>query len=320
MSVPVLIAALLFAAVFLLVLSIHLMALDLRQMRKERFLAGISAPFRSQGVLAENGEPVVKESRMERLLAKCLDVHRLEAFIRSTRANISPRRFLALSACCGLILALFPLFLFFHPLLFFMALAVGFSTPTAVLMVMRSCRDEAMVAQLPDAIDTIVRSLRAGHSVDAATLEVARNFPPPIGTEFRNLHEEMAMGLPFETVLKNFQRRFPRLADVRILCVTFIIQRETGGNLTEILAGLAATIRERFRLKRQVKAATAEGRATAVILGIMPAGFALLVWFLKPDYVNMFLHHPTGRKLLMVVIVMELTGFLLMRALSKVRV
>jgi tight adherence protein B len=296
------------------------MARDLREARKEKLIRSLTAG-RSAGERSERMEETGRQGGwLRRNLPESVDLTSIEDLIRSAEAPLSLERFLMLSLVSGIVFLLAPLLLFPQPLVMMLAFAGGLALPLGVLRIMRSRREEAMVRQLPEAIDTIVRSLRAGQSVDAAILEVARGFPPPVGAEFRSIHEEMAMGLSFEAVLKSFQRRFPGLSDVRILCTTFVIQRETGGNLTEILAGLSRTIRERFRLKRQVKAATAEGRATALILGGMPLGFAVVTWIMKPDYVGVFLTHPMGRKLFMVVIFMELAGFILMRQLSRVKV
>ena len=316
----VLIALLVFLAVSLFVLALHFIAQDLEKARREKLIESLAVDRPGSATTGTREDKAGKGDWVTRALARRVDLSRLENLLSVARGSLSIQRFLLLSLICGGIALLLPLLLFPHPALAAPVLAGGLLLPTAVLRILRMRRDEVLVKQLPEAIDTIVRSLRAGQSVDAAILEVAHGLPAPIGVEFRTVHEEMAMGLPFETVLKNLQRRFSRLSDVRILCVTFIIQRETGGNLTEILAGLAATIRERFSLMRQVRAATAEGRATALILGIMPMAFAGLTWVMKPDYVGVFLHDPLGRKLFMAVILLELAGFFLMRALSRVKV
>ena len=172
----------------------------------------------------------------------------------------------------GLFLALTVAFFSLNPLALLLALAGGGGIPSLYLMNLRRKRETALVKQLPDAIDMIVRALRAGQSVDQSLVEVGRGMPEPVGEEIHTIYDEMAMGLPFETALRNFERRFARLADVKILCAAFIVQRETGGNLTKILGGLADTIRERFKLRMQVRALTAEGRTTTWVLGPDPRG------------------------------------------------
>jgi tight adherence protein B len=192
--------------------------------------------------------------------------------------------------------------------------------PFVYLVRRRKKREEALVQQVPDALDMIVRALRVGQSVDGALKEVGRVFAPPIGIEIRTIYEEMAMGLPFEKALDNFERRFPHVTDVKILCTAFTIQRETGGNLTRILQGLSTTIRERFTLKRQVRTLTAEGRTSAKILGILPLVFGGIVWILNSDYIRQLFVHPAGRKMLLYAAVSAILGFIFMRLMTKIEV
>ncbi|AEB08664.1 type II secretion system F family protein [Desulfobacca acetoxidans] len=314
-----LIAGLVFLTVFGLVLAFYFGYEDLKQARKDQLIRSLTVGRRRGDRMPEE-EAVRQETRFLTMLLTRVDLSGLETLIQSAWAGLSLERFFLVSVCCGFVFMLLPLLLFGNAVLSFLAFAAGLCLPLGVLMIRRARREEKLVAQLPDAIDTIVRSLKVGQSVDAATLEVARGFPPPIGADFRAINEEMAMGLPFETVIKNFQRRYPRLPDVRILCATFVIQRETGGKLTDILAGLASTIRARLHFQRRVRASTAEGRTTAFILGILPLGFAAVTWLLRPEYMRVFRDHPLGRKLLVVVILMEAAGFLVMRAMLRVKV
>jgi tight adherence protein B len=317
---PTIIEILVFLTVFVFTLSLHLLRQDMKRRKKEKLIASLAAfALSGSGAKAERAnEGPLEGSRLHRIFSRRIDLRGLDSLIRAAQAPISVERFFLLSALAGFFFMLIPLVFFRHPAVIMLAAAAGLCLPTGILRVMRARREEALVQQLPEAIDSIVRSLRAGQSVDSAIEEVIGGFPPPIGAEFRSIREEVSMGLPFEIALNHFQRRFPRVVDVKILCVAFIIQRETGGNLTEILAGLSSTIRERFRLKRKVKAATAEGRMTAVILGCLPAVFAGVTWLIKPDYVGVLLHHPTGKKLLLAVIILELIGFILMRTLTRV--
>jgi tight adherence protein B len=189
-----------------------------------------------------------------------------------------------------------------------------------VVLLRKKRRESALVAQLPDAIDAITRAIRAGQSVDSALMEVSRSLPAPVGTEVRTIYDEMAMGLAFETAIRNFEGRFPMVSDVKILCSAFIIQREAGGSLTHILQGLSTTIRERFKLKQQVHALTAEGRVTAIILAAIPLAFAFLTWLLNPTYISLLFVHPMGKMLLAGAICLEVMGFLIMRNMAKIEV
>ncbi|WP_162916743.1 type II secretion system F family protein [Dongia deserti] len=153
------------------------------------------------------------------------------------------------------------------------AVLVGFVLPVLVLMLRRRRRWKAMTAQLPDAIDIMVRSLRAGHPVATSISMVAREMRDPLATEFGLVVDEMTYGLTLENALSNMARRVG-LGDLRFLVVAVTIQVEVGGNLAEILSGLSRVIRERFKMRAKIRALSAEGRFSAVLLSILP--FALI--------------------------------------------
>lgn len=259
-------------------------------------------------------------SALENLLGRVMDIAVMESLLISADIPLSLERFLTLSLGLGLLFLLPVLFFFHNPLVLIFFLAIGLSLPFLYLIYRKKRREEALVRQLPDALDMIVRALKVGQSVDNGLREVGRGFPPPIGSEIRTVYEEMAVGLPFETALRNFEARFPNVADVKILCAAFIVQRETGGNLTMILEGLARAVRERFQLKRQVKALTAEGRITSLVLGVLPMAFAGITWILNPDYITILFSDPLGRRLLALAIALEIAGFTIMRLVSKIEV
>ncbi|MGD9504767.1 MAG: type II secretion system F family protein [Syntrophobacteraceae bacterium] len=315
------ISVLVFVTVFVLTLSVWALRQDRARARKRKLIRSIVSDGGGMGTVAGAGEGAGGQAtRLVGRLAEWIDMTPLELLIQSSGASITVERFLVASAALGGAALMLPLLFFPHPVLVAAAPAAGACIPWGVLRITRKRTENALVQQLPEAIDTVVRSLRAGQSVDSAMQEISSGLPAPVGTQFTIIREEIAMGLPFETALRNFQRRFPRVVDINLLCVAFIIQRETGGNLAEILASLAATIRDRFRVKRQVRVSSSEARASAIILGALPAAFALITWAMKPDYIDVFLTHPVGKKLFFAVIALELAGFLAMRRLSKVEV
>jgi len=128
------------------------------------------------------------------------------------------------------------------------------------------------------------------------------------------------MGLPFETAIRNFEEKFPRLSDVKILCTAFIVQRETGGNLTGILQGLSKALRDRLKLRMEVRAMTAEGRTTALVIGLIPFVFGFITWLLSPSYINMLFHTSAGRKILLLALSLDVLGLYFMKKLVKVEV
>ena len=261
-----------------------------------------------------------ERSRAEDIFSVLLNIPRVEALISQSGTNISIDRFLFLSTLCGAVSSLVAIFVFNSFFAFVLVMGAGFFIPVFYLMQKKEKRSAALVRQLPDTLDFMVRSLRAGQSLDRAFHGVSVNFLDPAGGEIRIIYEEISMGLPFAEALENFEKRFPKLADVKFLCASLIIQRETGGNLTEILSSLSNTIRERFRLQRQVKAFTAEGRLTSLIIGILPVVFGAVSYLLNPGYISQLFVDPVGKKLLFLAMVLEILGFAVMRFLSKVRV
>jgi tight adherence protein B len=175
-------------------------------------------------------------------------------------------------------------------------LALGFA-PVGFALFKRSNRFSAFQEGLPEALDLIVNALRAGHSLIAAMGLVARECPDPVGPEFKACFEEQNYGLELSTALDNLIVRVP-LQDIKIVATAITIQKESGGNLAEVLDKTAHVIRERFRLKRQVKTHTAQGRLTGIILTLLPVGLGIVLFFLSPASMSLLWTTEIGRKLL----------------------
>jgi tight adherence protein B len=166
---------------------------------------------------------------------------------------------------------------------FLAALFCGIALPPLVLKFMRSRRQKKFNAQFPDGIDIIVRSLRAGHPVPIAISMVAKEMKDPIGTEFGIVSDELTYGSELETAMRNL---FFRIGtdDLPLFVTAVAIQRSTGGNLGEILENLSSVIRQRFKMRRKIRALAAEGRASALILSSLPIGMFAVIQFLVPSF------------------------------------
>ena len=162
-------------------------------------------------------------------------------------------------------------------------LACGILLPPLVLKILRGRRQKKFGAQFPDAIDIIVRSLRAGHPVPIAITMVAKEMPDPIGTEFGIISDELTYGSDLETAMRNLYFRVGT-DDLPLFVTAVAIQRSTGGNLGEILENLSKVIRERFKMRRKIRALAAEGRASAMILSSLPIGMFGIIQFLVPNF------------------------------------
>jgi len=163
------------------------------------------------------------------------------------------------------------------------AIALGAVLPIVVLLAMRSRRLRKLEEQLPEAIDVMVRSLRAGHPLSVAISLVSREMPDPIGSEFGMVCDEMTYGMDLATALTNLRARVEQ-SDLGLLVVAITIQSKTGGNLAELLGNLARMVRERARVRRKITALSAEGRYSAIALSIVPIAVYLVVNTMAPRY------------------------------------
>ena len=191
--------------------------------------------------------------------------------------------------------------------------------PYVYLVGKRAARMRRFDELLPDAIDLMSRGLKAGHAVNSAIEMVAQEVPDPVGTEFRRVFEEQNFGLPMREALINLANRVP-LPDVNFVVTAMLVQRETGGNLAEILDKTVVVIRERFRLRGQLRIYTAQGRLTGWILTALPFGMFFILNFLNPDYEGIMLTDPMGQKLLYLGIVLIAVGWYAIRKVIDIKV
>jgi tight adherence protein B len=173
------------------------------------------------------------------------------------------------------------------------ALFCATALPYLVLKLLRSRRQKKFGAQFPDALDIIVRSLRAGHPVPIAISMVGREMPDPIGSEFGVVSDEITYGADLETAMRNLYARLGS-DDLPLFVTAVAIQGSTGGNLGEILENLSGVIRQRFKMRRKIRALAAEGRASAMILSALPIGMFVVIQFIAPDfYASVWNEHLT---------------------------
>ena len=197
--------------------------------------------------------------------------------------------------------------------------ALGFGLPFLVLNIKRSRRMHAFEEQFPEALDLIARALKAGHAFATGLKMAADELPEPVGPEFRKTFDEQNFGLPLKDALENLTLRIP-LLDVRFFATAVLIQRETGGNLSEILENLAHVVRERFKILRQVRVYTAHGRFTGYVLLALPAVLGIALSFINPDHMNMLFRERMGQMLLLFAIVMQTIGFIWIKQVIKIEV
>jgi tight adherence protein B len=200
-----------------------------------------------------------------------------------------------------------------------MGVVVFFSLPWMWLYYKRANRLKKFAAQLPDAMELVARALRAGHSLAAGMHVVAEEMPAPISKEFGRVYEEQNLGIPLEEALKGMCDRVPNL-DLRFFVTSVAIQRQTGGDLAEILDRIGHVIRERFKILGQVKALTAEGRLSGIVLISMPIGLFLLMLWMKPDYIRLLWTDPMGVKMSIAAIILVLIGSYAIKKIVDIKV
>src|SRR5438105_975284 len=196
---------------------------------------------------------------------------------------------------------------------------IMFSIPLAWLFNKRRARLKKFGSQLSDALELVARALRAGHSLAAGMHVVAEEMPSPIAEEFGRVYEEQNLGIPIEDSMKAMCERVPNL-DLRFFVTSVGIQRQTGGDLAEILDKIGYVIRERYRILGQVKALTAEGRLSGVVLIGLPFALFVLMLHMRPDYVSTLWTHPLGIKMSVGGLIMQILGAIVIKKIVDIKV
>jgi tight adherence protein B len=199
-----------------------------------------------------------------------------------------------------------------------MAAFLGF-LPVVWLLFKRKRRLKAFGAQLPEALELIARALRAGHSLAAGFSLVAQEMSDPIGGEFSRTFEEQNLGKPLDEALEDLTKRVPNL-DLKFFATAIVLQRQTGGDLAEILDKIGHLVRERFKIWGQVQALTGEGRLSGIVLLALPPALFAVVYRMNPDYLMLLFTDPLGKKMLVGGVVSQLFGALMIRKIVNIRV
>jgi tight adherence protein B len=199
------------------------------------------------------------------------------------------------------------------------AACLGGFMPFAWLLHKRSSRLKKFEEQFPEALDLLSRAIRAGHALQTALGMAAEELPDPVGPEFKKTFDQQNFGLPLRDALNEMAARIGIL-DVRFFVTAVLIQRDTGGNLSEILENLAHVVRERFKIRRQVRVHTAHGRFTGYVLLALPAALAIALTFINPEHMQTLFRERMGQMMLVGAIVMQTIGFIWIRQVIKIEV
>jgi tight adherence protein B len=319
-QIVALVAALVAIAVFLYGVISYLHASHGREARRVRSRLDTL----TTKALAQSEASLIKDDSLahtpwaERLLASTPRAARLKTLIAQAGLAWTAEMFFAATAVAFLVGFLVTILLAPWPLALLMGAASSF-VPLGYLCRQRSRRMQLFETQFPESLDLISRALRAGHAFGSGLKVAAEEGPEPLASEFRLATEEINLGLSATQALLNLGERVP-FADMRFFVTAVLIQRETGGNLTEILDNISKLIRERMRLFATVRVLSAEGRLSAYILVGLPIFTAAAISVLNPGYLNVLFTDETGNRVLMGVIITMLLGIAWIRRIIRIEV
>jgi tight adherence protein B len=256
---------------------------------------------------------------LNRVLLRWTWSARLRDFIAQAGMRVRPGKLVLLCAVVGALTSEIVQVLYANPFLSAVLAIPAALSPLAYVAWKRSRRLRAFEREFPEVIELLCRSVRAGHSFTTGLEIVATDLPEPVAGEFRITFDEQSFGLPLRDALLNLCTRVP-LLDVRLFVIALLVQKETGGNLAEILNNIAHVIRERFRIAGDVRVRTAQGRLTATILIALPLGMLALLRVVNPDYVNLLFVDRWGQYMLTTAAGLQVIGATLLWRIVRIKV
>jgi tight adherence protein B len=302
-----------------------LMLADQRNARarliRERLINERKAPERAaeEELALLRDEKVSNIPALDTLLRRSARVSDLQKKLAQAGVTMRAGNFIGLSALSGIGLCIV-IYMFSQKVEpAWIGLLVGFMLPYSYMAIQRNKRFEKFEELFPEAIDTLARAVRAGHAFTTALEMITNEVAEPIAGEFRQLYEEQKFGMPVRDALMNLTDRVP-LVDVKFFVTAVMLQRETGGNLAEILDNLSYVIRERFKVQRQVRVYTAQGRLTMALLMGMPPIIVVVMLVLNPGFIHPLFSDPIGHTLLVLGITLQTVGYFVIRRIIRIQV
>ncbi len=253
------------------------------------------------------------------LLSKYGAVQKIQKTFSQAGVEWSASRFLINTCSIGMLVALVLTAMDVSPLI---AVVLGLLAPAAPLMAISfkgKARQKKLNYQLPDVFDLLGQALRAGHSLAAGIQLVGQQLPDPVGIEFRRCFHEQNLGIKLEEALRNMADRV-NVLDMSFFVTAVTVQRQTGGNLAEILQKISKVIRDRIKILGQVRALTAEGRLSGWVLSALPVFVFFVAKALNPQYVDILLHEPDGQAMLGAAVVMQIMGMLMIKKIVNIKI
>ncbi len=321
---PLLIAIVVFIVVALIAFAAGSF-IDQRNARarliRDRLASAQKAPEREpdEELALLRDEQLSRIPAFDNLLRRSARVSAIQESLLQAGMKFRAGNFLLLCILCGAGAGLAAVLWTSNPAIAWAALVIGAFLPYSVVSYRRQKRFEKIEELFPEAIDTLARAVRAGHAFTTALEMIATEVSEPLASEFRKLYEEQKFGMPVRDALMNLTERVP-LVDIKFFVTAVMLQRETGGNLAEILDNLSYVIRERFKIQRQVKVHTAQGRLTMALLMAMPPVVVVILLIFSPEFVHPLFYDPIGHALLVASIALQTVGYFVIRRIIKIQV
>jgi tight adherence protein B len=256
---------------------------------------------------------------VNRFLVRMQAALQLKRMLDQADLHITPSRLVMFSAMAGMLGALAASVITISILIMVVSGIAAAVIPFVHVWWKRRKRFDAFLEHLPDALDLMSRGLSAGHAFSEALHMVSAEMPEPVASEFRKTYEEQNLGLSLKLALENLTQRMP-LLDLRMCVTAVLIQRETGGNLAEILEKVAYTIRERFRIMGDLKTLTTSSRMSAWLLCGLPIFVTIVITGMNPDYMSVLWKDPRGHYLIAAAMILQVTGMLIVRKILDIKI
>jgi tight adherence protein B len=256
---------------------------------------------------------------LDSLLRRSAQVSAIQTTLAQAGMTMRAGNFLGLSALASVSATILVYVLTKRVEFAWVGMVVGFLLPYSYISFKRTQRFQKFDELFPEAIDTLARAVRAGHAFTTALEMITAEVADPVGSEFRQLFEEQKFGMPVRDALMNLAERVPSV-DVKFFVTAVMLQRETGGNLAEILDNLSYVIRERFKIQRQVRVYTAQGRLTMGLLMGMPPIIVTVMMALNPGFIHPLFADPIGHVLLVAGLTLQTVGYFVIRKIIRIQV
>ncbi len=313
--------------IFLGVLGLSITALyvfSARSSSKKRMRTRLAAAQESSPYPVEQEEELVRQEvlseipALNRIFSGIPAILRIQVFLRQAGLKMTTATLLLISSILAVVGFLFGWMSNFSGLLIGLSAFGAGMIPFLVVSVKRNQRFSKFEEVFPAALDLLARAVRAGHAFTTGFELIATEMPEPVAEEFRITYDQQNLGLPMKEALQNLIQRVPG-GDVRLFVTALQIQRESGGNLAEILDNLSLVIRERFKLYRHIKTTTAEGRLSLYFLMGLPIATGILMYLTNRDYMSPLIEEPLGHRFLQVAVGLQIIGYFVIRKITSMK-